>query len=176
MGETPTYRLMTHAEQQLAKALARCTFIPASFDKRFAKDIRARAEMEPPTITEKQAALMREKVRRYRRQIPAEDVPEDERYLIEKRPSYVDLPKCPKCGGPSVPSERALRGDERPRGQLGCMACGDTWVGTPRQLEKAWAAEKAWERHEDREAAGAKHRAKVAVDQAKLARAMEGKW
>lgn len=91
-------------------------------------------------------------------------------------PTHLQCPKCPECGGPSVPSERAMRGEERPEGRLGCLACGVTWIGTPAQLAKAWDAERAWDRKQDREEAGAKWREKVARDQAKLERLKRGAW
>jgi hypothetical protein len=67
-------RPMTDDEVRMARALGACRFAPATFDKRFARDIAARAEKPEPTITEAGAACLRAKVHRYRRQIPADVV------------------------------------------------------------------------------------------------------
>jgi hypothetical protein len=67
-------RPMTPDEVRMARALGRCSFTPATFDKRFARDIAARAEKPEPTITEAGAACLRAKVHRYRRQIAADVV------------------------------------------------------------------------------------------------------
>lgn len=53
----------------MAQHLGRCTFPVASFDKRFAADVASLAA-NLREITHKQAALLRVKVQRYRRQIP----------------------------------------------------------------------------------------------------------
>lgn len=64
------WRRMTDAERRLAKALADCTFPPATSQKRFARSIAAQAEMAEPQITDKQRAYLHMMVHRYRRQIP----------------------------------------------------------------------------------------------------------
>jgi len=53
---------MTDEEKQVAQALARCRFAPATWDKRFARDI---AHMN--LITERQAEMLRKTAYRYRR-------------------------------------------------------------------------------------------------------------
>ena len=53
---------------QMLSALAKCTFLPASFDKRFVRDMLGR---NPEAMTEKQRRLVSALVQRYRRQIPA---------------------------------------------------------------------------------------------------------
>lgn len=68
--EQPVYRPMTDDEQSMALALSRCTFVPGSFAKRFARDLGQIADADEPCITEKQAALLRKQVVHYRRQIP----------------------------------------------------------------------------------------------------------
>lgn len=68
----PDWRCMTVEEALMARHLAGCTFPIASFDKRFSRSMGALAEAGE--ITDKQAALLRVKVIRYRRQIPADVV------------------------------------------------------------------------------------------------------
>jgi hypothetical protein len=55
--------------RQQARRLARCSFLPGSWDKRFARDLAARAEDPEATITEKQAAALARLTQRYRRQL-----------------------------------------------------------------------------------------------------------
>jgi len=64
-------RPMTDAERQMALSLSpgKVTYLPGSFDKRFARDMAALAMETEPQITEKQAALLVEKIHRYRRQL-----------------------------------------------------------------------------------------------------------
>lgn len=83
--EPATWREATADERLLAEALASCTFSVASFDKRFARDVRAC--VLGGKITEKQAALLRLKVGAYRRQIPPSSLPEHLRPLLVKPPS-----------------------------------------------------------------------------------------
>lgn len=60
---------MTEAERQMGQALGRCAFVPASFDKRWCRAIAFVAAGEEPSITPKEAELLRTMVQRYRRQI-----------------------------------------------------------------------------------------------------------
>lgn len=57
-------------EQRLAiELLSRCTFLPASYDKRFVRSMVQMAEApEPVSLTERQDALLWRMVHRYRRQ------------------------------------------------------------------------------------------------------------
>jgi len=72
----PERRLMTSAEVDLAIALHRCRYAPATFEKRFAADMSHRAVHEVhPTITEKQAAVMQRMAHRYRKQLAAIQTP-----------------------------------------------------------------------------------------------------
>lgn len=63
---------MTSDEIRMGEALGLCRFVPASFDKRFVGEMAACARDEAPSITEKQATLLRRMVHRYRRQLPRE--------------------------------------------------------------------------------------------------------
>ena len=84
MTKPVEYRPMAEAERELARALSGCKFTPASFDKRFARDMRGIAESLTPQVTEKQAALLRRMITRYRRQIQPASIPEPERHLLAK--------------------------------------------------------------------------------------------
>ena len=62
---------MNPNEAKIAAALVRCTFLPASWDKRFARDIAAQAEHRPDMpLTDRQAAHLLRLVHKYRRQLP----------------------------------------------------------------------------------------------------------
>jgi len=68
------------AEQiAVAQALGRCTFLPASDHKRFARDMDARSRITyPPALTERQSAQLARLAWRYRRQMPSALVPAEE--------------------------------------------------------------------------------------------------
>lgn len=68
--EPAVYRPMTDTEHTLALALARCTLPVASFVKRFARDLRAQAEVSR-SITDRQARQLLIQAYRFRRQFPA---------------------------------------------------------------------------------------------------------
>lgn len=65
------WRPMLPSERRMATALAKCSFLPGSFAKRFARTVGSQAEEPEPRITEGQAAVLRTLVHAYRRQIPA---------------------------------------------------------------------------------------------------------
>lgn len=60
---------MSPLERARALALGQCRFSPATFSKRFAKDMMAQARAEEPTITERQAFRLTVQVYIYRRQV-----------------------------------------------------------------------------------------------------------
>lgn len=60
-------------ELAMAAALARCSFTPGSWDKRFARDVAAQLRATA-YITQRQAESLRQMVHRYRRQLPPEVV------------------------------------------------------------------------------------------------------
>jgi hypothetical protein len=64
-----TRRPMTPGERSDALALGMCRFAPATFDKRFARDLRARAQDKEPLITDAQAVVLARLAHRYRKQI-----------------------------------------------------------------------------------------------------------
>ena len=61
--------LFTDDQKRKAELLSHCTFLPASYDKRFARNIHAEAVDPDGGLTEKQAALLERMYYRYRRQI-----------------------------------------------------------------------------------------------------------
>jgi hypothetical protein len=62
-------RPMSDDEILMARHLGCCSFLPASFDKRWSRALAGEADRQDPTITEKEAELLRRMVKRYRRQI-----------------------------------------------------------------------------------------------------------
>ena len=63
---------MSPREIEVAKALGACTFLPGSWNKRFAKDIKWLAEHTPEKeLTPRQSANLVRLAWRYRRQMPA---------------------------------------------------------------------------------------------------------
>ena len=66
---------MSDDEAAIAKALEICTFLPASWDKRFARDMAFAAKNSPERVlTEKQRASLLRLAIKYRRQLPTEIV------------------------------------------------------------------------------------------------------
>ena len=62
---------MTSAERQIALALAGCTFLPGSWQKRFARDMAATATHAPDhPLSERQTAWLIRLAHIYRRQLP----------------------------------------------------------------------------------------------------------
>lgn len=61
--------MLTAEQLRAIRLLSRCTFLPASWDKRFVRDMVAKAnDPEPVPLTERQHRCLMEKVHRYRRQ------------------------------------------------------------------------------------------------------------
>lgn len=62
---------MNYSETEIALALGRCSFPPASWDKRFCRDMAWAAEHSPEAVfTERQAAHLLRLAHKYRRQLP----------------------------------------------------------------------------------------------------------
>lgn len=60
---------MTEDQRRMVSALSRVTFLPATFDKRFAKGLLAMMESDPEKgLTDNQDACLRRIVHKYRRQ------------------------------------------------------------------------------------------------------------
>lgn len=84
-GHEPIIRRPASADERaLSSALARCSFSAGTFDKRFARDLNGQLQAPDAEITEKQAALLRKLVTRYRRQISEGSIPAPERHLLEQ--------------------------------------------------------------------------------------------
>lgn len=80
-------RPMTGEEICAALALGRCSFTPATFDKRFARDMHRRAsDPTRATASEAQIETLKKKLHRYRRQVRAVDLPESWRHLLSNPP------------------------------------------------------------------------------------------
>lgn len=71
----PLYSPMTHLDRRAAKAIspARVTYLPGSYDKRFAAAMELEAAKADAMITDAQRNLLWSKVIRYRRQLRPED-------------------------------------------------------------------------------------------------------
>lgn len=60
---------MTEEQKAAITALRRCTFPPASFDKRFVRGLAERMDADPAAaLSQKQSDCLMEKLHRYRRQ------------------------------------------------------------------------------------------------------------
>ena len=71
MSENPRHP-MTDEQRDMARALGQCSFLPGSWDKRFARDMAAMAEDPDAALTRRQAETLMEVCHRYRRQIGRE--------------------------------------------------------------------------------------------------------
>ncbi|HUO23691.1 MAG TPA: hypothetical protein VMU59_14335 [Caulobacteraceae bacterium] len=70
---------MNERQRRQAEALGRCSFLPGSAEKRFCRDMAARAALAaPPELTERQAAYLERLCWRFRRQLPAHLVPSEQ--------------------------------------------------------------------------------------------------
>lgn len=65
---------------------------------------------------------------------------------MSRPPKYTDCPLCPKCNHKTVV---CVEGAINPN-HLCCVACGEDFIGDDAQVKKARAADKAWERYEER--------------------------
>ena len=62
---------MTSEEIEISKALNICTYLPGSYEKRFARAMASIAEYNPSyDLTEKQRVWLYKQLKRYRKQIP----------------------------------------------------------------------------------------------------------
>lgn len=62
-------RPMMREEVELARALGRVSYQPATFDKRFGRELAARVERDAPEISGREAECLRRVAWRYRRQL-----------------------------------------------------------------------------------------------------------
>jgi hypothetical protein len=102
---------MTPAERQIALALARCTFLPGSWQKRFARDMAAMATHAPDhPLSERQTAWLIRLAHTYRRQLPTSVIAAalDEAIENADRRVAVGLPALPPFDKkPREPKKRA---------------------------------------------------------------------
>lgn len=65
------FNAMTQEQIEISQALFKYTYLPGSFEKRFASSMRAISETNPHyELTEKQKGQLYRQLKRYRRQIP----------------------------------------------------------------------------------------------------------
>jgi hypothetical protein len=70
---------VTPRQIDTARALGRCSFLPGTADKRFARDLAFLAEHSPEReITERQALNLQRLAWKYRRQMPAALIPDEQ--------------------------------------------------------------------------------------------------
>lgn len=105
---------MTQTEKEIALALGNCTFLPGSWDKRFARDLAFAAKNSPDVaFTERQAAHLLRLAHKYRRQLPAEIVLRalDEMEYAAERRVESGLPALPDF----TPARQARRREKAKR-------------------------------------------------------------
>ena len=66
---TPERSLMTEDERALARRLGRCRFAPATYEKRFVKDMASLADNPTTVLTHNQREYLKHVAKRYRRQL-----------------------------------------------------------------------------------------------------------
>jgi hypothetical protein len=69
MSEPVDKQPMTPEQRSKADLLRHCTFLPASFEKRFARDMYALSQHEDAALSAKQAAFLDKCYWRYRKQV-----------------------------------------------------------------------------------------------------------
>lgn len=79
---------LTEYDLMAVSYLANCNFAPATWDKRFARDLAARAESRPPAFTPKQYLWLWVLLRRYRKSVGSARVREDAERRYDR---YVDM-------------------------------------------------------------------------------------
>jgi hypothetical protein len=82
MGSRAVFRPMTDAEKAIAYALSLCRFPPATWTKRFARDLGDQARALAPVITDRQAAALLKVAHHYRKQLRPK-VPGELHHLFE---------------------------------------------------------------------------------------------
>ena len=97
---------MTEHEIRLAKALASCSYLPGSSQKRFARDIGFLAEHSPEKeISERQRYYMEIMAWRMRRQMPRSLVPDSKPLDLPPKQKPPRKPRGRKTEAPSTQAE-----------------------------------------------------------------------
>lgn len=79
---------LDETDRLLIKHLRRCTFLPASFDKRFARTMGHIADRPAGELTDRQRSCLNSLAYRYRRQIPAPIVAKAALRLADEQAAY----------------------------------------------------------------------------------------
>jgi len=87
MKREPIWTPLTETDRLLVSRLRVCTFLPASFEKRFARDMGDISD-NAGKLTEKQRTMLCALVWRFRRQIPAAIVAKAGIYLAERQTTH----------------------------------------------------------------------------------------
>lgn len=91
MGSRAVFRPMTDAEKAIAYALSLCRFPPATWTKRFARDLGDQARALAPVITDRQAAALLKVAHHYRNQLRPK-VPAELHHFFERAPAEAAQP------------------------------------------------------------------------------------
>lgn len=86
--DAPARSPLDQTDRLLISALARCSFLPASLDKRFARDMTAIAGRVGGALTARQRSRLSALVYRYRRQIDAKVVAKAALRLAEEQAAF----------------------------------------------------------------------------------------
>lgn len=95
---------LDETDRLLIQNLRRCSFLPASFDKRFARNVGHIADRTAGELTDRQRSCLNSLVYRYRRQIPAPIVAKAALRLADEQAAYRLAVSMP---APAQPIERA---------------------------------------------------------------------
>ena len=106
---------LDEVDRLLIRNLRLCSFLPASFDKRFARTMGHVADRTGGTLTDRQRSCLNSLVYRYRRQIPAAIVAKAALRLADEQAAYrLDVFMPPAV----LPIERALMPARNPLDDL----------------------------------------------------------
>lgn len=110
-GEPRPASPLDDTDRLLIQNLRQCTFLPASFDKRFARNMGHIAERTAGELTDRQRSCLNALVYRYRRQIPTPIVAKAALRLAAEQAAFrLGVLKAPI----SLPIERALTPAQNP--------------------------------------------------------------
>lgn len=86
--ETRRASPLDETDRLLIQNLRRCSFLPSSFDKRFARNVGHIADKTAGELTDRQRSCLNSLVYRYRRQIPALIVAKAALRLADEQAAY----------------------------------------------------------------------------------------
>lgn len=82
---------LTEFDEVAVACLASCNFAPATWDKRFARDLASRAEAKPPALTPKQYLWLWVLLRRYRKSVRVERIRDEAERRYNRYVELLDL-------------------------------------------------------------------------------------